>query len=284
MNLLLEMREVKDLTHSERQVVNYILNNPEKAVGIGIKELAQRTYTSTSTIMRLCKRLGIDSFVSFRQKLVVDLDIYRRTSILSRAQESIEKHDSIEDIFEKVSSYNAKAIIDFKELNKVSVVKSVIDLMEKAECFDFYGVGASNLVAQDAKLKAMRLGIFATAYDHYGEMMIASKISDKKRMAFMISYTGETIDILKAAKIMAANGIPTVSITSNTGNSLRNLCDYNLFVSATESVFRIGATSSRIGCLNVIDILFTAYANMNYERNIEILKKTYIGEIDNSKQ
>lgn len=281
MNLLLEMREVKDLTPSERQVVNYILGNPEEAVGIGISELAQRTYTSTSTVMRLCKRLGIDSFVNFRQKLVLDLDIYKRTSFLSRSQEPIEKHDSIEDIFEKVSSYNAKSIIDFKELNKVSIVKSVIDLMEKAECFDFYGVGASNLVAQDARLKAMRLGIFATAYDHFGEMIIASKISDKKRLAFMISYTGETIDILKAAKILGAKGVPTVSITSNTDNSLSNLCDYNLFVSSTESVFRMGATSSRIGTLNVIDILFTAYANANYERSIEILKKTYVDEIAN---
>lgn len=283
MNLLLEMREVKDLSPSERQVVNYILKNPEEAAGIGITELAQRTYTSTSTVMRLCKRLGIDSFVSFRQKLVLDLDIYRRTSILSRANESIEKHDSIEDIFEKVSSYNAKSIIDFKELNKVSVVKSVIDLMEKAECFDFYGVGASNLVAHDAKLKAMRLGVFATAYDHYGEMVIASKISDRSRLAFMISYTGETNDILKAAKILVANGIPTVSITSNKDNALSNLCDYNLFVSSIESVFRMGATSSRIGSLNVIDVLFTAYANMNYERSIEILKKTYVGETNNTK-
>lgn len=281
MNLLLEMREVKDLTPSERQVVNYILGNPEEAVGIGISELAQRTYTSTSTVMRLCKRLGIDSFVNFRQKLVLDLDIYKRTSLLSRSQEPIEKHDSIEDIFEKVSSYNAKSIIDFKELNKVSVVKSVIDLMEKAECFDFYGVGASNLVAQDARLKAMRLGIFATAYDHFGEMIIASKISDKKRLAFMISYTGETIDILKSAKILGAKGVPTISITSNTDNTLSNLCDYNLFVSSTESVFRMGATSSRIGTLNVIDILFTAYANANYERSIEILKKTYVDEIAN---
>lgn len=283
MNLLLEMREVKDLTPSERQVVNYILENPEEATGIGISELAQKTYTSTSTIMRLCKRLGLDSFVSFRQNLVRDLDVYRRTSILAKAREPIEKTDSIEDIFEKVSSYNAKSIIDFKELNKVSVVKSVMNLMTSAECFDFYGVGASNLVAQDAKLKAMRLGVLASSYDHFGEMIIASRISDKKRLAFMISYSGETLDILKSAKILASRGIPTVSITRNTANSLCNICDYNLFVSSIESVFRMGATSSRIGSLNVIDILFTAYANMNYEKNIEILKKTFVGEINDSK-
>lgn len=283
MNLLLEMREVKDLTPSERQVVNYILENPEEAAGTGISELAQKTYTSTSTVMRLCKRLGMDSYIGFRQKLVQDLDVYRRTAILARAKEPIEKHDSIGDIFEKVSSYNAKAIIDFKELNKISVVEDIINLMEKAECFDFYGVGASKLVAQDAKLKAMRLGVFATAYDHYGEMMVASKISNKKRLAFMISYTGETINVLKAAKILAANGVSTVSITSNTDNSLRNLCDYNLLVSSTESVFRMGATSSRIASLNVIDVLFTAYANMNYERSIEMLKKTHVAEINNTK-
>ncbi|HBM74517.1 MAG TPA: hypothetical protein DD429_03040 [Clostridiaceae bacterium] len=283
MNLLLEMREVKDLTPSERQVVKYILENPEEAAGIGISELAKKTYTSTSTIMRLCKRLGIDGFVEFRQNLVRDLDIYHRTSILAKARESIEKTDSIEDIIEKVSSYNAKSIIDFKELNKVSVVKSVIDLMTKAECFDFYGVDTSNLVAQDAKLKAMRLGIFATAYDHFIEMTIASRISNKKRLAFMISYSGETLDIIKCAKILGSKGVPTVSITCDKPNSLCSLCDYNLFVSSMESVFRMNSRSGRIGSLNVIDILFTAYANLNYERNVEMLKRTYVDEINRSK-
>ncbi len=54
------------------------------------------------------------------------------------------------------------------------------------------------------------------------------------------------------------------------------LADHNIFVAANESTLRSGAMSSRISQLNIIDILYTACANKNYDESIRRIQATYM--------
>ena len=276
MNLLMKMRNIKDLSPSERHVVDYIFDNLQEAVNIGIVELSQKTFTSTSTIKRLCSKVGIESYIDFRLQLSVDLKAYMKESILKEANIPVKKHDSIADIVKKVSYFNAKSIIDSKDINDKEIFVKVVDLMTKAKRFDFYGVGPSNLVAKDAALKCLRLGIDASAYDNKLEMFIKAKSADSDSLAFMISYTGETGDIIEVAEELLLRKVNTVSLTGLSDNSLIKLCTYNLFVDASEPADRLGAMYSRTSTLNVIDILFTAFINTDYEKYMAKANQTYI--------
>ena len=48
----------------------------------------------------------------------------------------------------KVSSFNAKSIIDSIDFNHPETFNKVIELMTKAKRMDFYGVGPSNLIGK----------------------------------------------------------------------------------------------------------------------------------------
>ncbi len=72
--------------------------------------------------------------------------------------------------------------------------------------------------------------------------------------------------------------MPSVSITSMTDNPLIELCTVNLFVDSFESVYRVGGMSSRISTLNLLDILFTAFINSNYQKFNDIIAKTFVQE------
>lgn len=276
MNLLLKMRSIKDLSPSERHVVEYIFDNLHDVSNIGIAELAQKTFTSTSTIKRLCTKLGIDSYIDFRVRLTSDLKSYVKQNIISEAMKPVKKHDSTEDIIKKVSSFNAKSIIDSMDFNHPETFNKVIDLMTKAKRMDFYGVGPSNLIAKDAALKCLRLGIVSSAYGNKLEMTIKAKSSQPEDLAFLISYTGETEDILEIAEVLKQLNVVTISLTALTDNSLRKLCTYNLFVDASEGLDRLGAMYSRTSTLNVIDILFTAFINTDYDKYIKMAHQTYV--------
>ncbi len=275
MNLLMKMRTIKDLSPSERYVVEYIFNNLHDMVNIGIVELSQKTFTSTSTIKRLCAKLGIDSYIDFRLQLSADLKAYLKESILREANIPVKKHDSISDIVKKVSYFNAKSIIDSKDINDKDTFVKVVELMTKAKRIDFYGVGPSNLVAKDAALKCLRLGIDSSAYDNRLEMDIKAKSSKPEDLAFMISYTGETGDILEVADELVLRNVPTVSLTGLSDNPLIRRCTYNLFVDASEPADRLGAMYSRTSTLNIIDILFTAFINTDYETYMAMANQTY---------
>ena len=58
--------------------------------------------------------------------------------------------------------------------------------------------------------------------------------------------------------------------------TLSGKADYLLYTSAKEALFRRGASSSRIAQLNIVDILYTAYVNRNYEEVLNRLNKTYM--------
>ncbi|MGF9697652.1 MurR/RpiR family transcriptional regulator [Paenibacillus sp. MABNR03] len=52
--------------------VDYILSNPEVVFDSTAHELAQATYTSLLTIVRLCKKLGTKGYPDFQLKLALD--------------------------------------------------------------------------------------------------------------------------------------------------------------------------------------------------------------------
>ncbi len=282
MNLLLRMKRIQDLSPSERQIVNYILDNPDGVAGMGIVEISQKTYTSTSTMMRLIKKLNFNSFIDFRLQLSADTKEYLKNAVMHPGQVGIEKSDSLKDIIDKVSSNNARAAIDAKFLNDIAVFRKVVDMMCAAKGIDFYGTGVSNLIAQDAMIKALRVGIQATAHPYYSEMAMIANISQGDRLAFLISYTGQTTDTLRIAKKLRKAGVPSVSITSVVKNPLVEYCDVNLFVDSFESAFRVGGMNSRISALNLLDILFTAFINSNYEAFTDTISKTFLPETFNS--
>jgi DNA-binding MurR/RpiR family transcriptional regulator len=206
----------------------------------------------------------------------MDLKSYLKESIIKGANIPIKKHDSIKEIISKVSNFNAKSIIDSRDINDSKLIEEVVRLMQEAKKIDFYGVGPSNLVAKDAALKCLRLGIESSAYDNELEMFINAKGTKAESIAFLISYTGETETIIKIAQELIVKNIPTISLTGLSDNTLMKLTKINLFVDASEPADRLGAMYSRTSTLNVIDILFTAFINTDYERYMKKAMETYM--------
>lgn len=95
-------------------------------------------------------------------------------------------------------------------------------------------------------------------------------------VGIVISYSGQTHEMIECAKAMKESGANTISITRYAANPIKALCDYNLYVAANEALFRSGAMSSRMSQLNIIDILYTAYTNRQYDESLELLVKTHI--------
>ena len=278
--LLTTMRQVKDLSPSERHIVEFIFENLQDVSNMGIVELGERTFTSTTTVKRLCRKLGIESYTDFRLQLSVEIASYDRMNILKGAQTPVGQYDTTADIISKVSDQNAKSIIETGTLNNPDVIAEVIRLMSTAERVDFYGVGPSNVVAKDAYIKCMRLGIPSSALDDPMSMRLNVRAYPKGALAILISYTGETDSIIDVARELNAIGVTSVSLTSFSENRLAAMCTHNLYVQSSESWDRLGGMSSRISTLNLVDVLFTALMNTDYEKYANIMNYTNIPNRD----
>ena len=68
------LKDQQNFTNTEIRIADYIIQNITKIPTIYIEDLAKLTYTSHSTIIRLCKKIGYDGFRSF--KLAISSVVY----------------------------------------------------------------------------------------------------------------------------------------------------------------------------------------------------------------
>lgn len=70
MSILDEIRAKTDaLTKKQRCVAQYILDNPDEASYLSLKELSLRTCVSEVSVLRVCKALGYESFIALKEAL-----------------------------------------------------------------------------------------------------------------------------------------------------------------------------------------------------------------------
>ena len=144
-------------------------------------------------------------------------------------------------------------------------------------------MGASLLVARDLQLKLMRLNISCNLSDDYHSQLLYAKNMGREDLAIVVSYSGLTREAIECAWIAKANGAKVVSITrGGTDSELIRRSDYVLGIAETEHIMRSGAMSSRIAQLNVVDALFAAYVNRNYEKSVKRFSTNYIGKLDSA--
>ncbi len=274
-NPIIRLREMHDFVgNSERIVVEYLLENPSVVLENSIHELAEKIYVSPATIVRLCKRLGFDGYREFRQSLIYELALYQNNERIDK--NDIERDDSVESIVDKVTYKNIISLEETRNLIDVEKVKKCVGLLCSCNNILIFGMGASLCVAKDAYLKFLRVNKSCFVVEDWHSQYIQAQNSTTKDIGIFISYSGETAEMIKCLQQINANNTPSILITRFASSTMASLATHVLYTSANESLFRSGATSSRIAQLNMIDILYTAYATANYDQCVSRLNITHI--------
>src|SRR5277367_4537551 len=99
------------LRTAEQRVADFILKHPDELIYLTVTELAERTNTSESTVVRLCQKIGYKGYQEFKIVLARDLvepthDIYAE----------VESGDALTTIKNKVFQANAQALRDTIEV------------------------------------------------------------------------------------------------------------------------------------------------------------------------
>ncbi|WP_312652353.1 MurR/RpiR family transcriptional regulator [Proteiniclasticum sp.] len=259
---------------AEKGIVGYLLEHPDKVSSLSIHELAEVTYSSASTIIRLCRKLGFDGYRDLNKSLVYELAL-RKSSYDERSSE-ISREDSLEEIVAKVTYKNIVSLEDTRKLLDMDVLRKCVEMIMEAKTICLFGMGSSLLVAKDAYLKFLRINKPCIISEDWHAQLLQARNMTKDDVAIAISYSGMTEEVIRCVAAAKEKGAPIIAITRFEENPIALMANYNLSVAATEFMFRSGAMSSRIAQLNIIDILYTAYINREYEQNLRQFQRTHI--------
>src|SRR5699024_6240348 len=151
-NALLRLREAcASLSPAEQQIARFITDNPEEATLLTVRELAQRTFTSPSSVVRVCRSVGFDGYKELRRALVGELAALGDKG--RHAEAELSPADSVRDIVDKVTHKNIQSLSDSQLLLSPDVVEQCVQLLDSCRCVLLFGLGSSLLVAHDTYLK-----------------------------------------------------------------------------------------------------------------------------------
>lgn len=245
-------RSLPTLRKSDRKVAETILAGPERAVDMTLAALAEAAEVSEPTVIRFAAVIGCEGFRDLRVKLARSLAFSRTTS-----HSAIAPTDNLEGIIGKIFDFNLSNIAWVRAHLNTSAVAAAVAALSSAPRIEFFGMGASGIVATDAAQKFPLFGAPCSAQTDGHQMLMAAAMLQPGDAAVAISNTGTTVEVVRAAKIAHERGATTIGITGSSGPLLAH-CDIAIVAETLENTDLFTPTVSRLSAMIVMDILSTA--------------------------
>lgn len=267
----LESYYTSQATDVEKTVIKYILDNIRETTEMDIHTLAKRGYCSPATIVRISKKIGFRGFKELKIALLNDINF---NDELVRSNLSNLKSSDEESIVREIFNENIRSLNNTYNLIDYDQISKIVKLIDESKVIRLFGLGASFLVAKDFQQKLERINKLTVLYEDTHLQMINSMNISKNEVAIVISYSGQTHEILEMARNIKLNNGILISITKYSNNKLFSMSDYSLNVPNIEKNLRAAASSSRISQLIIIDILYNTYLEMYKDEFLKRIIKT----------
>ena len=246
------------LPPAEQRVGKLVLSDPRNFAKLPVSELADRAHVSKPTVVRFCRSIGYDGLSDFKLKLVGSV-----SEGVPFVHRSVDADDKINDVVVKVIDNAVAAFLKYRNDASTPAIdraaEALVEAHRKGKRVEFYGVGNSGIVAQDAQHKFFRLGLNSIAYSDGHMQVMSATLLGPGDCAVVVSNSGRTRDLMDACDIARRKGASTLVITAS-GSPLASAGHVHLAADHPEGFDRYSPMVSRLLHLLIIDILATRVA------------------------
>jgi RpiR family transcriptional regulator, carbohydrate utilization regulator len=270
-NILEVIRTLRqELRKSERKVADLVLAQPRRLLTATLAETADMAGVSQPTVIRFCVAIGCTGFQDLKLRLAHSL------ALGTPATHSVLlETDQPEAIVEKIFDYTISSLDWARHHLDKAALAEAIAVLETARSIEFFGYGASGIVARDAQQKFPLFGVPCGAQvDTHQQIMVASMMQPGD-VAVVISNTGRTRSMIEIAEVARASGAQVIGITGS-ASPLVEVCHTALVVESLDNTNIYTPTISRIAALVVIDVLSTAVAlrrDGGHQQRFQVMKR-----------
>jgi DNA-binding MurR/RpiR family transcriptional regulator len=262
---ILEVVRMKreELRKSDRKVCEVVLADPKRILNATVAETAKWAQVSQPTVIRFCTSIGCQGYQDFKLRLAQSLALGTPAT-----HSVILDTDSPAAVAEKIFDYTITSLDWVRNRLDPTAIGQAVQILERANRIEFFGFGASGIVARDAQQKFPLFGVPCGAEtDSHQQIMLVSMLKPGD-VVVVISNTGATLSIIETARRARERGCQVIGLVGTEG-PLVGHCDVVVLVETLENTNIYTPTISRIAALTVIDVLSTAVALRRGAEHIE---------------
>ena len=248
-------------TPLERTIADFFIHNTEEQ-DFSSRNISGLLYVSEASLSRFAQKCGFHGYREF---------IYEyKQSLAPGPEENIPNFEVSEFNTYQELLNKSNALLDKAQITRITNL-----LVSKSRVY-VYGRGSSGLVAQEMKLRFMRIGlnIEAVTDSHitalrlfglhrYCCQALNSVILDENCLVIGISVSGQTDDIISSLKAAHQHGAYTLLMTARQDKSYQDFCDETLIFASMEHLEYGNIISPQFPILLVLDVLYAHYLQID---------------------
>lgn len=277
--LLQEKMETTKFSSSEQHVIDFILEKQELLEEYSTTMIAEETYTSPSILVRIAKKLGFHGYLEFKQAFLEEVQYLKMSFQDIDANLPFFANDDLMSIVNKITLLKQESLKDTLSLLHHQSLQKAIRMLQKSDTIKVFTISNLTYLAEEFVHKLRHIGKKAETYSISNAMYQEAVMTSSQDCAICISYSGESLELLKTANVLKSNQVPMIAITSIGENELVKLSDVVLRTTTREKAYsKIAGFSSMESITLLLDLLYACYFQTKYEQHYtfktELSRKT----------
>ena len=195
------------LTDTERAVLEFLLTHIDEALKLGVRGVAKANFTSTSTVMRLSRKLGYNGFIEMYYKL------------LGAAGNGTPVYELNEGFLSHFAGDGNVSMENYRSLRLAA------QRIHKTDQMVFiYGMGFSSMMAEYLAKKLLVLGIKCIFSDGADSIGVFENNLEDIGVFIAFSRSGRSPYVLNRVKMAEENSVFTMGFTNDGASPLKEYC------------------------------------------------------------
>lgn len=273
MKIFEQFQDSARFTPVEQQIIDYMLEHAQEIYNYQIRILAKETHVSTTTILRLCKKLGFKGYTDFRVKFIEEYTLLNEIDLIPKTQ-LISENEIVSSITKKMASYTNSAIEDTRLSFDYAQLNKIITKINQKKTIHFFAFDSNIPLLHTLQPFFMSVGKNCVIPATDNTQFLQATIMDTHDIAIIISKTGYNPRLVEVCKVLRKRKIYTILITGGIRETLSKLVSETIYVSINDSFLDLGYFVFVSSVQYVLFVLFGALYAQNIQISSEI-NKTY---------
>ena len=272
---MLLFQKVEEVAHqysdARRVIGEFLLAEKDRLEECSMQEIADRTFTSKSSLVRFAKTVGYSGWKSFIKDFLAECH-YEATHYSDIDPNfPFAEGEGLRDIVYKLCNLQVESLLDTADQMDIKQLERAVDLLCAARQIAVLGQPPNSYVANLFKRKMLSIGRPILLYEG-GDLGLLAHSLGAQDCAILISYTGnnEKRIPLNMIPLLKEHAVPILAITGLGDNLLRQQAACVLSMSSRERIYsKIStfATEESIGY--ILNVLFAGCFARNYQANLQ---------------
>jgi len=254
------------LSSLEQDIHAYVIDHVEDVQMMTIRELARKTFSNTTSIMRYPRKLGYSGFGEFKIRIRGDLRQMNPEDYVVTGQESAIT------VINKISVMNAKVIEETQKRLALEQLDCIVTRMETVKNIIFIAYDANGAIADYASHALFLLGKKADVYkDLNRQLMSAIQAKPQDTLFIVLTRTGKNDNIIKVLRTLRERGIGAVVLSGNDLSPCKPLAgEYIIAPYVDASVRDMGEMTFYTSVKYIFDVLVEMYYTRHYDECLKV--------------